>query len=111
MFFQLSPELPRARTPCGVIAIKVSGCVPECFSFARRFRPPQVVKGGAVFRMAKSKRQPQKRLPLFSFTAARTEYGLSMVGVNGLNYPRPNHGDSSSKPAFRQGSSDRKMSD
>ena len=30
----------------GVIAIKVSGCVPERFFFARRFWLPQVVKGG-----------------------------------------------------------------
>ena len=37
----------------GVVAIKVSGCVPERFFFARRFWLPQVVKGGAVFRMAK----------------------------------------------------------
>jgi len=37
----------------GVSAIKVSGCVPERFPFARRFCSPQVVKGGAVFRMAK----------------------------------------------------------
>jgi hypothetical protein len=37
----------------GVFAIKVSGCIPERFSFARRFCPPQVVKGGAAFRMAK----------------------------------------------------------
>jgi len=37
----------------GVFAIKESGCVPERFSFARRFWLPQVVKGGAVFRMAK----------------------------------------------------------
>jgi len=37
--------------------------------------------------MAKSKRQPQQRLPLFFLTAARTEYGLSMVGANGLEPP------------------------
>jgi hypothetical protein len=44
----------------------------------------QVVKGGAAFRMAKDKQQPQARLPLFVLTAARTKYGLSMVGANGL---------------------------
>jgi hypothetical protein len=71
----------------GVSVIKVSRCVPERFCFARRFCPPQVVKGGAVFRMAKSKRQPQARLPLFFLTAARTKYGLSMVGANGLESP------------------------
>ena len=37
----------------GVFAIKVSGCVPERFFFARRFCPPQVVKRGAVLLMAK----------------------------------------------------------
>jgi len=69
----------------GVIAIKVSRCVPDRFFFACRFWSPQIVKhGGAVFRMTKSKRQPQERLPLFVLTAARTEYGLSMVGANGL---------------------------
>jgi len=68
----------------GVFAIKVSGCVPERFSSARRFCPPQVVKGGAVFRITKNKRQPQERLPLFFLTAARTQYGLSMAGANGL---------------------------
>ena len=72
----------------GVFATMVSCFVPERFSFAGRFCPPQVVKGGgAVFRMAKSKRQPQKRLPLFFLTAARTQYGLSMVGANGLITP------------------------
>jgi len=72
----------------GVSAIKASACVPERFSFARRFWLPQVVKGGgAVFRMIKNKRQPQERLPLFFLTAARTKYGLSMVGANGLNTP------------------------
>jgi len=38
--------------------------------------------------MAMSKRQPQERLPLFVLPAARTKYGLSMVGANGLE-PRP----------------------
>jgi len=71
----------------GVIAVKVSGCVPERFFFACKFCPPQVVKRGAAFRMAKSKRQPQQRLPLFVLTAARTKYGLSMVGANGLEPP------------------------
>jgi hypothetical protein len=74
----------KSRNVRGVFAIKVSGCVPERFFFARRFWLPQVVKGGAVFRMAKSKRQPHKRLPLFIPTTARTQYGLSMVGANGL---------------------------
>jgi hypothetical protein len=36
----------------------------------------------------KNKRQPQKRLPPFILTAARTEYGLSMVGANGLESPQ-----------------------
>jgi hypothetical protein len=67
----------------GAIAINVSGSVPECFFFARTFCP-QVVEGGAVSRMARSKRQPQDRLPLFILTAARIQYGLSMVGANGL---------------------------
>jgi hypothetical protein len=49
----------------------------------------KVVKRGAVFRMAKNKRQPQQRLPLFILTAARTLYGLSMVGANGLESPQP----------------------
>ncbi len=31
---------------CGVLTSKVSGCVPERFFIARRFCPPQVVKGG-----------------------------------------------------------------
>jgi hypothetical protein len=32
----------------GVVAIKVSGCVPERFFFARRFCPPQVVTGNEL---------------------------------------------------------------
>jgi hypothetical protein len=79
------PEVNCAR---GVFAIKASARVPERFFFARRFWSPQVVKGGAVFRMAKVKRQPQERLRLFFLTAARTQYGLSMVGANGLESPQ-----------------------
>jgi len=86
-FSALLELLDNQRFARGVIAIKVSGCVPERFFFARRFCPPQVVKGGAVFRMAKNKRHPQERLPLFIPTAARTKYGLSMVGANGLITP------------------------
>jgi hypothetical protein len=84
-----SVRVVRSSNVRGVFAIKVSGCVPEHFFFARRFSLRQVVKGGgAVVRMAKSKRQPQERLPLFFLTAARTQYGLSMVGANGLESPQ-----------------------
>jgi hypothetical protein len=44
----------------GVFAIKVSGCVPERFFFARRFCPPQVVKGGAVLRVNKKHPPPTR---------------------------------------------------
>jgi len=37
--------------------------------------------------MAKSKRQPQARLPLFVLTAARTQYGLLIVGAMDLITP------------------------
>jgi hypothetical protein len=37
--------------------------------------------------MAKSKRQPHQRLPLFVLTAARTKYGFLIVGANGLESP------------------------
>jgi hypothetical protein len=85
VFCSTEIHVESASNARGVFAIKASGCVYERFFFARRFWSPQVVKGGAVFRMAKSKRQPQERLPLFFLTAARTEYGLSMVGANGLH--------------------------
>jgi hypothetical protein len=89
----------------GIFAIKVSGCVPERFFFARRFCTAHVVTHGAVFRTTKNKRQPQARLPLL-FSAARTKYGLLMVGAKGLepvkNCPFLIWGNSTQKRAFGQ---------
>jgi hypothetical protein len=49
----------KASSVRGVFAIKASACVPERFFFARRFSPPQVVKGGAVLRV--NKKHPPRR--------------------------------------------------
>jgi len=50
---------------------------------------PRLSRAARYFGWQKNKRQPQTWLPLFILTAARTQYGLSMVGANGLEPPLP----------------------
>jgi hypothetical protein len=96
----------RGRHPLAYQELLTRKVQSVCGVFARRFWLPQVVKGGVLLPTGKNKRQPQARLPLFFPTAARTQYGLSMVGANGLepvqNYPFLICGNSTQKRAFGQ---------
>ena len=71
----------------GVIAIKVSGCVPERFSFARRFCPPQIVKRGAAFRITKKQTATTSAAAAFHFHSRTNPVRLIYGRGNGLDHP------------------------
>ena len=79
----------KSSTVRGVSAIKVSGRVAERFFLPADSGYHRLSRAAArSFGSQKNKRQPHKRLPPFFLTAARTEYGLLIVGANGLESPQ-----------------------